>query len=507
MNLTAQTFTGLKWSYLSTGINTALQVGVSAVMARLLTPADFGLVAMAGVVLGLANFISRLGIGSAVVQKDELNDEDVRAAGCLAIGLGTVVFTGVVVGAPLALLLFDQPLVVPVLRVMAVSFLISGMTVTASALLRREMAFDTIAMIEVASYVVGFGIVGLSLAALGFGVWSLVIAGLSQQGVACVLAYLVARPGLRPVTSWVTYRFFVSFGGRLSVVSFLEYIGNTLDTLLIGRFFGASPLGLYNRAHMLSALPMYRFMDGLSRVLFPSFSRAQSDGPKLRRAYLSALMLSAAIMIPVCAGLAVCAREAVLLLLGNQWLGAIPVLQVLALAMPLQLLTTLSGITCEATATLNIKIVVQTAFVLVLTAAFFTLRRYELVGFALAILVAQSIRHALYASVMARLLHVAPHTLLRAYAPGLLFGSTVAAALFTLTFLMQHLDTPVAVAFPVQVATGAIVLTLLTLMGPSSAVRDEMSRVLVHSSSPTSRRAVQLLHRFAPDRSRLAENG
>lgn len=507
MNLTARTFAGLKWSYLSTGINTAIQVGVSAVMARLLTPADFGLVAMAGVVLGLANFVSRLGIGSAVVQKAELTATDVRAAGLLAVGLGTVVFAIVTAAAPLALLLFDQPQIVAVLRVMALSFLISGFTVTASGLLRREMAFDTIALIEVASYVVGFALVGLSLAALGWGVWSLVIGGLSQQGVACVLAYAVARPGFRPVMDSSAYRFFVSFGGRLSIVSFLEYIGNSLDTLLIGRFFGASPLGLYNRAHMLSALPMYRVMDSLSRVLFPSFSRAQNDAGKLRRAYLSALLLTAAIMIPTCAGLAICAREAVLLLLGDQWTGAIPVVQVLACAIPIQLLTGLSGIACEATATLNIKIVIQTVFVVVLAAGFVLLRRYELVGFALAVLIAQTIRHAWYAAVMVRLLDIAPRALLRTYGPGLLYGSTVAAGLLALTLVLQRLGIPAAVAFPMQIAAGASLLAAVVFAGPSVTVRTEIVRLLTRIDSPFSRRAAHQLLRLLPDRSQVLKNG
>ena len=140
-NLTSKTLHGLKWSYLSTIVNSVLQIGFTAIMARLLEPAAFGLIAMAGVILRFGSYFAQMGVGSALIQKKEISDEDVRAAFTSALFLGILFCVLVWLCAPFAIYIFDNEKVIPIVRVMALSFVITGLSTTALSLLRRNMKF------------------------------------------------------------------------------------------------------------------------------------------------------------------------------------------------------------------------------------------------------------------------------------------------------------------------------------------------------------------------------
>jgi len=167
-NLTSKTLHGLKWSYISTLTKSVLQIGFTAIMARLLEPAAFGLIAMAGVILRFGSYFAQMGVGSALIQKKEISDEDVRAAFTSALFLGVLFCVSVWFLAPLAIYIFDSERVIPIIRViirvMALSFIITGLTTTALSLLRRNLEFRSLAVTEIVSYVLGYGLIGITLA-------------------------------------------------------------------------------------------------------------------------------------------------------------------------------------------------------------------------------------------------------------------------------------------------------------------------------------------------------
>ena len=163
-NLTSKTLHGLKWSYIGTIVNSVLQIGFTAIMARLLEPAAFGLIAMAGVILRFGSYFAQMGVGSALIQKKEVSEEDIRAAFTSAIFLGILFLVLVWFCAPLAIHIFDNEKVITIIRVMALSFVITGLTTTAMSLLRRNLEFRSIAITEIISYVLGYSVIGVSLA-------------------------------------------------------------------------------------------------------------------------------------------------------------------------------------------------------------------------------------------------------------------------------------------------------------------------------------------------------
>jgi O-antigen/teichoic acid export membrane protein len=477
-NLTTRTVSGMTWSYVSTAAGAALQVGFSAILARLLDPAAFGIVAMAGVVIRFGSYFAQLGVGSAVVQKETLSRRDVHAAFLMASGMGLLFCVGMWVAAPAAVLLFRDPDLVPVVRALALSFLITGVSTSATAVLRRRLDFRTLTGVEVTAYLVGYGAVGVTMAYTGFGVWSLVGASLSQSAVHAVLVHLAVRHGVSLVRERSTYGHFVSYGGRISVSGFLDFVGGSLDVMTLGRFLGAAPLGFYNRAQMLAIVPMRKLGSGLARVLLPSFSRVQVDDERLRRVYLTTVGLMGAVIAPACVGLAVVAEDAVLLVLGPQWTPSIPVLRLLAVAVCVNMLTHPGAVLFEATARLNVKIGIQGAYIVVQAALFWMLLDVGLVGIALGFMLAEFGRHLAYAGVVRTALRVPWGGTLRAYAPALVNAAVIGTALYGLAHAGAALAVPRPVLFAAEVAAGSVLLLALTLFGPVSQTRTDALRIL-----------------------------
>ena len=177
-NLTYKTVHGIKWNYFSTLITSVLQIGYTAVMARLLEPAAFGLVAMAGLVLRFGSYFAQMGIERALIQKKEVNEEDIRASFTISLSLGIIFFMLTWFLSPLALYVFNNEKVIIIVKVMALSFFITALSTTSSGLLKRDLNFRSIAVIEVTSYILGYLCIGITMAFLGYGVWSLVFAAL-----------------------------------------------------------------------------------------------------------------------------------------------------------------------------------------------------------------------------------------------------------------------------------------------------------------------------------------
>jgi O-antigen/teichoic acid export membrane protein len=464
-SLTDKTIHSIKWTYTSTIVNASVQIGFTAVMARLLEPESFGLVAMAGVVLRFGQYFAQMGVSQALIQKKELSNEDIRAGFTSSLLLGTLFFLLAYFAAPLAGRYYEIDAVVPILRVMALSFVVSGLSATAMSILRREMRFKPLAITEISTYILGYGGVGITMALMGFGVWSLV-GGVLAQSFLTALSYLViTRHDLRFTFRWGIYKPLYMFGSRVSIISFLEFIGSSLDTLIIGRFLGAGPLGIYNRAYMLISLPVQNFSTSLSKVLFPAFSRLQTDIHKLAKAYLSTIRTVAHIILPVGIGMAVASQQIILTLLGSQWNDAIPVLQILALALPIQLLTHFTGVTFEATNNLNQKLIIQGFYVPFLGVLIYLAVPYGIFGIAIAMFFAISVRNIVYNIVAVRILRIKLISYSRIILSALTHSLIVGSAIYVATLSFKYMDIPKLIELLMQIIVGGAMLCIILYFG------------------------------------------
>ena len=470
-NLASTAMRGVQWTTAATVLTAVMQIGYTAVMARLLDPAAFGLVAMAGVVLRFGSYFAEMGLGHALVQRLRIDEDDIRATFTASLGLGLAVAGVAWLAAPLAVFFLKNAAVVPLVRVQAVGFVLVGLGTTATSLLRREMHFEALAKTEVAAYVLGYGGVGITLALWGLGVWSLVLASLAQQFFAAVLSYAVARHSLLFIFRAAPYARLLGYGGRVSVVGFLEFINGNLDTLLIGRLLGSVLLGIYNRAYMLLYLPMYFLTNSLARVAFPAFSKIQNDLPRVRALYLTSSTLVATVVLPVCAGVAVAAPELVAVLLGPRWAASVPILRVLCVSIPLSMTTLFAGVVADARANLRQKIILNVEFMVLLASLFWLLKGYGLAGIAGAIGTGEVVRTFLYMRITHHDIGISYRRLLAIYQPGVLNAFAVGLGLLAVGLAVRALPLPPLLALLAFMASGALVLGGMVLRWPSAELR------------------------------------
>jgi len=260
---------------------------------------------------------------------------------------------------------------------------------------------------------------------------------------------------------------------RASALRLLEFFSGNLAIFVIARVFDAAALGLYRRAFDTAAMPVARLSGGLLRVLVPSFSALQDDPGRLRRAYGSSLLALSSVLFALSAGLFVCAPEIVRVLLGDRFLGAVPIVQAFALYVPFPILSSIAAIVAEATARLNIKIVLQVAQLLFLGAAFWAVYRLGggVVAFAWVLVAAAVLNSAAYVGVAARLLPGSGRESLRAYGVGLACGLAVGGVLFGIVAGLRAAGTGVFLLFGLELVVGAGLVALVIFFGPDTELR------------------------------------
>ena len=477
--LTAQTVAGVRWTYARSAADQLLMLASTAVLARLLPPRAFGLVAMAGMAMTFIKYFAQMGLTRAMVQRPELRRAHVRAGMTSSLALGLVAYGVVWLAAPLAGVAFEEPDVVPVLRLLGLALVLSSAGMAAEALMERRLAFRALALRTIVANVLGL-VTAIGFAVAGYGVFALVLATLVTTAVKSLLAYAYVRHDLRPILRAAPYRDLLAYGSRSSVIGFLEFLGHDLGTVLIGRWAGAGPLGLYNRAELLVRLPSQTIAMNLSKVLFPVFSVIQTQVERLRRAYLQAIEVTAAVVLPLCAGIAVAAPEIVAVVLGPQWSRSADLVPYLALAAAAQVVAHFGGVVCDARARLNQKLVLTSLKVLLLGLLLFVASRLdELLWFALAIATTEVAAFAGYAWLASRTLEMSWSRPLVVLFRPLVAAAMVAASIGAVSLALAAPAPGVGLVLGAQVVTGALALTVSVRWGPLRPTRNRLLGRLV----------------------------
>ncbi len=416
-----QILSGLGWSALATVVSAMCQLVFTATLSRLLDPAAFGLMAMAAIALRFASFFSQLGFAQALIQRTHLTDEDTTAALLMAAAIGTALYLAMVLGAPLFADGFRSPELGRLIDVLALSLILSTLGSLPLSLLRRQARFKRVNAIEVSSYVIGYGAVGIACAAAKFGVWSLVAAMLSQQAMVLVLGFLAVRYPLAWPVPRSAYAHLWQYGTRYSLVGFLEFLGGNVEALFVGRVFGKTELGLFNRATMLTNLPVELGVGSVNKVLFPALSGMQHDQRRLADGFQMLLLSIGLFSSAMSCGIAAAAPDVVALLLGAKWLAIAPIVAIVALSVPPLFMYVACGVTLDSLGVLAAKLRVQTLTLALKVALVLWLSRWDLAGIAWAVLIAEVARLALGLQLVRRLLAIEHRQL---HWPLLLFAAT-----------------------------------------------------------------------------------
>jgi len=321
---------GAAYQFLGMAVRTGTTIGSLAILARLLEPADFGYVAMAAVITDFAALFASFGFANVLIQRTVLVRIHLDTIFWASAALGAVLSVAILVASFFAGLLYEEPLVGSLLRILGVTFFIGGLSTVPWAILSRLMFFRAQFWVQSLSKI-GGAVFAVLLAWQDAGVWSLVWGGVVGQvlNVAISFAMVPYKPRWRFSGRYLRSIAATSgsyFGGGL-----IYYLQMNLDLLLVGRYLGAAPLGLYQNARSLTDEIRARIAIPLQHVLFPAFSSLQADPERFRSAVLRSARLLAAAVIPIGFGVSATAPELVRTLYGDQWLEMIPVMTMFGL--------------------------------------------------------------------------------------------------------------------------------------------------------------------------------
>lgn len=451
-----QVLSGLGWSVIATVVTALCQFVFMGVLARLLDPAAFGLMAMAIIVLRFASFFSQLGFAQAIIQRGHIKPEDTTAALLMALGIGAALYLGMLLAAPLFAAGFRAPELAPLVSVLALSLLLSTLGGLPIALLRRAARFKRISGIEVSSFVFGYGAVGIACASRGMGVWSLVAATLSQQLMTIVLGFAAVR---YPLTWPVPARAFSclwSYGSRYSLIGFIEFLSANVESLFIGRSFGKTDLGLFNRAITLTNLPVELGVSAVNKVLFPVLAGMQHEPSRLADGFQMLLLCVGVFSSAMACGVAAAAPDVVTLVLGEKWNDIAPVVAIVAFAVPPMFMFVACGVTLDSLAALNPKLKLQALMLLFKVAAVLLLARWGLIGIAWAVVLAETVRLGWGMRLVGRLLEISSARLWTLAALSAATGLLVFAAVSLTASACLRAGIPVPVRVLLEVLAGAL---------------------------------------------------
>jgi PST family polysaccharide transporter len=326
-----RTRTGAIWSGTQIIARNALSLVVTAILARILFPEDYGIVGMVATLTALLQVFANMGLSWATVRSPDLNRHHVSGLFWINFVVGIVAWAVMALAAPLLAAFYQEPVLALIAVVSGVSFVLSGAAVQPMALLTRSMDFRRISIIEILALSAG-AVVSIGLAFSGAGYWALVLQVPTQEFVRLIFSF---RPsGLRIfMPKWTPgLGGMVQFGALLVLNGFLIFLARNLDSIMIGRTWGAAELGYYNRAYFLMLLPSMLAAGVLSHVMVSSLSSLQHDRDRFAAAYRRALGVTGYIGMPMALGLAMTASAAVPLVYGPGWEKVVTLLVWLSLA-------------------------------------------------------------------------------------------------------------------------------------------------------------------------------
>lgn len=330
--LKQQTKRGLYWSFFNQFANYGMNFCVGIVMARLLSPSDYGITALPAVFMSVAWILQNGGLGDALVRKTNLRDEDLSTAFYYSLMMGVALYLTLFFTAPLIADFYNTPVLVPLLRVTALGFLWGPMNTAQTVILKRNLDFKTPTKISLTTRVFS-AIVGIVLAYMGYGLWALVVSGVLSSLLTMILNWFAVK--WLPKSGWTkeSFKYLWGYGNKIMASGMLDTLYNNITPIFVAKYYSPADLGLYNRAQGYAAMPSQQVTGVIQSVTFPVLSKMQNDDEALARNYRRMLRTTAFIVFPLMMTLSALARPLVITLITAKWEACIILLQIICFSM------------------------------------------------------------------------------------------------------------------------------------------------------------------------------
>jgi PST family polysaccharide transporter len=452
---------GVGWNYLSFGLGKLLVFITTAILARLLTQEDFGIVGFATVAVSYLSILKDMGLGAALIQRREDVGEASNTVFTLNLVVGLALTVLAMLIAPIVADFFREPLVVPILRWLGLTFIINALGSVHTIRLQRELDFRR-KLVPDLGRAITKGVVSIAFAVAGSGVWALVYGQLAGVAASVVLAWIVFpwRPELSVDREMAGS--LLKFGIAVIGIDALAIVNDNVDYLLVGRIFGNAAMGIYTLAYRLPELLVINVLWVMGAVVFPAYSAVQTNRDELRQIFLTTVRIVEIIVVPLCLGLLITADPLVRVAFGNQWLEAIPILRVLAAyALVLSIGFHVGGV-YKAIGRPDISVKLSLLTLVILVPALWIGSTYGLIGIAFGHLIAVLIRGILRLVVATRFVDITLRDILLQLGPAFRGGLALTALALPVLFVTDRLNPLVRLlVLTVAGATGYLGVMLL----------------------------------------------
>ena len=330
-DLKSTTKRGLVWSAIERFGTQGVQFVFAVVLARLLSPEAYGIIAMPMVFLALAQIFIDSGFSSALVRKPDLTESDLSTAFYFNIVVGVVCYLILYVLSPFIADFYETPILSDLLKVTSLTVLFNPLCIVQQTILTKKIDFKTQAKVSLLTTILA-GIVGIIMAFKGYGVWALVVQQVGSSFARVIALWYLSS--WRPKAQWSSesFHYLWNYGCKLLASGVLDTIYNNIYPIVIGKYYSAGSLGVYTRAQHFADLPSMNVTGVLQRVTFPVLSSIQNEEDRLARSYRQLLRLSAFVVFPLMAMLAGIAEPMIRILLGEQWIETVLLLQIICFA-------------------------------------------------------------------------------------------------------------------------------------------------------------------------------
>jgi PST family polysaccharide transporter len=453
---------GTFWFLSGTAARALMRLVTMAILARLLVPEQFGLVAAASVFVAFADLFATSGIAHSVVQYKALEPRHVRAAftGNMTMALLTTTAMWLLAGSFAAF--FRMPELEPVLQLLAWLYPIQGMGGISRRLLARDLAYGKLAAVEVAGYAFGYALVALPLAFAGWGAWSLIYAIMASAIVRNLLSFAVRPHTLRPSIDKRSYEELMRNGFGFSLARWASFVAQKGDYVVVGRWLGQAPLGLYERAYVLMDLSNSLLTNALNTVLFPTFAKMQDDRELLAATFERISAVLGLIFLPAGVIASLLAPELIALLLGPGWDAAVAPFRVLALGMLFRTGFKMSGVLANGVGAPYHNAFYLTIYGVAVVVGALIAIPFGITGVAISTLFALALAYMLLTNHSLRITGLSWRRLLATYVPAFKLTLILGLAAALVAWPLRDSGAPsLAVLVAAVTVLGAILLVLL----------------------------------------------
>lgn len=329
-SLKQKAINGVKWTFLDQAGSLGISFVVGIILARLLQPAEYGLLGMVTVFTAIATVFTDSGFGQAMVRKMDLTEEDKLTAFWFSCGMGILVYIALFISAPWVSAFYKEPQLTDILRITSIPILFSGLLTIPNMIFTREINFKVTTKISFSRAILS-GMVGIYMAIMGYGVWALIVQGLVSYAIGVIMFNYYCRWKIKFIFKKNSFHYLWGFGSKMLASNLLNTAYNNLYQIVIGKFYSPTDLGQYQRGQSYSGLFSNTLTQVVQRVSFPTLSKMQDDTERLKYGYRKIIKLS---MFVSCLGsmaLAAMAKPLIVILIGEKWMPAAEYLQIICL--------------------------------------------------------------------------------------------------------------------------------------------------------------------------------